>query len=206
MAAHRATVEAHLPFRDFEYKTVSQEGDVKYLSVSGNPIFDDTGVFVGYRGTGSDITDRKAAEAAMLESEQKFAGLFQMSPLPLALTDLSTGLLSDVNESWTALLGHTHDEAVFRSMELLHLFKYENERRAFESLIERYGQSELVEAHLATRDGTIINGELSGRMLEIGERRYFLWCVRHVTAQRRVQGTNSRPQCAVGEACRRTDP
>ena len=188
MAAHRATVEAHLPFRDFEYKTVSQEGDVKYLSVSGNPIFDDTGVFVGYRGTGSDITDRKAAEAAMLESEQKFAGLFQMSPLPLALTDLSTGLLSDVNESWTALFGYAHDEAVFRSMELLHLFQHENERRAFESLIERYGQSELVEAHLATRDGTIINGELSGRMLEIGERRYFLWCVRDVTAQRRVQG------------------
>lgn len=187
MAAHRATVEAHQPFRDFEYKTVSADGSIKYLSVSGNPIFDEQGLFIGYRGTGTDITVRKAAEAAMLESEQKFAGLFQMSPLPLALTDLTTGLISDVNESWTGLFGYTHDEAVFRSLELLHLFKYENERRAFENLIERYGHCELVEAHLATRDGTIISGEISGRMLAIGERRFFLWCVRDVTYQRRIQ-------------------
>ncbi|MDQ5877865.1 MAG: sensor histidine kinase [Pseudomonadota bacterium] len=187
MAAHRATVEAHLPFRDFEYKTISANSSAKYLSISGNPVFDESGIFTGYRGTGSDITVRKEAEAAMLESEQKFASLFQISPLPLALTDLSTGLLSDVNESWSKLFGYSHDEAISRSLEFLHLFKYENERRAFENLIARYGRCDLVEAHLARRDGTIINSELAGRMLEIGQRRFFVWCVRDVTHQRRVE-------------------
>ena len=33
-----------------------------YLSISGAPIFDEEGQFKGYRGVGSDITERKRAE------------------------------------------------------------------------------------------------------------------------------------------------
>ena len=60
---HRATLDAHLPFRDFELARPTADGGTRYVSVSGIPAFDETGRFVGYRGVGRHITERKRAEA-----------------------------------------------------------------------------------------------------------------------------------------------
>lgn len=60
---HRATLAAHLPFRDFELARATVGGGTRHMSVSGFPVFDDAGRFVGYRGVGRDITLRKCAEA-----------------------------------------------------------------------------------------------------------------------------------------------
>lgn len=61
-AVHRATLEAHRPFRDFEYRVRSEDGRWHWFRVSGEPLFDAAGIFAGYRGTGRDITPRKEAE------------------------------------------------------------------------------------------------------------------------------------------------
>ena len=60
---HRATLDAHLPFQDFEHARPTPDGGKRYVSVSGMPVFDEFGRFVGYRGVGRNITDRKLAEA-----------------------------------------------------------------------------------------------------------------------------------------------
>jgi PAS domain S-box-containing protein len=59
---HIAKVRSHQPFQDFEYQTQDDNGDTRWFSISGQPLFDDTGAFIGYRGTGSDITPRKLTE------------------------------------------------------------------------------------------------------------------------------------------------
>jgi len=59
---HRAMLDAHLPFRDFELARPTPDGGRRYVSVSGMPVFDEFGRFVGYRGVGRHITDRKRAE------------------------------------------------------------------------------------------------------------------------------------------------
>lgn len=60
---HRATLAAHLPFRDFELSRPTAGGGRRYVSVSGFPVFDGDGRFLGYRGVGRDVTERKRAEA-----------------------------------------------------------------------------------------------------------------------------------------------
>jgi diguanylate cyclase (GGDEF)-like protein/PAS domain S-box-containing protein len=61
-AAHRAALEAHQPFRDFELARIDQHGIERHLSISGEPMFDSDSLFKGYRGVGRDITARKRAE------------------------------------------------------------------------------------------------------------------------------------------------
>jgi diguanylate cyclase (GGDEF)-like protein/PAS domain S-box-containing protein len=63
--AHRATLDAHLPFRDFEYARVDALGVERHLSISGEPVLDAAGRFCGYRGIGRDITARKREEALL---------------------------------------------------------------------------------------------------------------------------------------------
>lgn len=62
-AAHRAQLERHETFHDFEMQRMRQDGRLMWVSISGMPVFDDDGMFQGYRGTGRDITVRKQAEA-----------------------------------------------------------------------------------------------------------------------------------------------
>ena len=78
-AAHRRQLEAREIFRDFEYKRVSRDGQVRWASVSGRPIFDRDGRFRGYRGIGRDITSRKRVEIALRESEERFRALTELS-------------------------------------------------------------------------------------------------------------------------------
>src|SRR6185312_17492188 len=53
---HKADLAARRPFRDFRWERIQTDGKRRYLSTSGDPIFDSTGVFRGYHGTGRDIT------------------------------------------------------------------------------------------------------------------------------------------------------
>jgi PAS domain S-box-containing protein len=79
-AAHRRMLESHLPFRDFEYQRLNDRGETVWISVSGEPMFDERGGFRGYRGIGRNVTARKHAERALAESEQRFRSFMDNLP------------------------------------------------------------------------------------------------------------------------------
>jgi PAS domain S-box-containing protein len=70
---HRETLEAHLPFRDFELARPAADGGKRYISVSGLPVFDKAGRFIGYRGVARHITERKRAEEALRHMQMQLA-------------------------------------------------------------------------------------------------------------------------------------
>jgi PAS domain S-box-containing protein len=70
---HRAQLERHEPFFDFEMERVSPEGASVWLSVSGEPVFDEERKFRGYRGVGTDITERKRAQAVLRAAYDELA-------------------------------------------------------------------------------------------------------------------------------------
>jgi PAS domain S-box-containing protein len=72
-ARHRAQLERHEPFRDFEMLRPTPDGAGRWVSISGEPIFDEAGKFRGYRGVGSDITERKRAEAELRRAHDELA-------------------------------------------------------------------------------------------------------------------------------------
>jgi diguanylate cyclase (GGDEF)-like protein/PAS domain S-box-containing protein len=59
---HLEALREHRPFRDLILCRTSPDGERRFISVSGEPIHDDARGFVGYRGVGRDVTDRKNAE------------------------------------------------------------------------------------------------------------------------------------------------
>ena len=62
---HAEDLDAHRPFRNFVYARRRPDGRQVWLSINGSPRFDETGNFIGYRGTGTDVTRRKRAEEAV---------------------------------------------------------------------------------------------------------------------------------------------
>jgi len=85
-AAHHKTICNHLPFSDFRYAIRSGDGTIKFCSVSGKPVFDEDGQFLGYRGVGKEITDQVRQEE---ERERAHADQVILSEvLELALLNL----------------------------------------------------------------------------------------------------------------------
>ncbi|MGE5241817.1 MAG: EAL domain-containing protein [Bacteroidota bacterium] len=70
---HQALLKARQPFRDLVLKRQDTQGKIRYVSVSGVPIFDAHGDFRGYRGIGRDITERMQSLEALRKSEASLA-------------------------------------------------------------------------------------------------------------------------------------
>lgn len=59
---HFDDLKQRRPFRDFRYAKLGCDGTIYHISISGVPVFDDLGVFRGYRGTGTNISEQVQAE------------------------------------------------------------------------------------------------------------------------------------------------
>jgi PAS domain S-box-containing protein len=57
-AVLEANIAARRPFLDFVYSRTSVDGSQAFFQMSGEPIFDETGAYTGYRGIGMDVTAR----------------------------------------------------------------------------------------------------------------------------------------------------
>ena len=110
-ARHRDNLINHREFRDSVFRHPPATGNPAGAAVSGKPYFDDAGNFLGYRGTGSDITKQKESElrlesalANLRESETKFRSLVGNIPGAVYRTridDWSHVYLSDMAEQIT---------------------------------------------------------------------------------------------------------
>ena len=106
-AEHRRLLDAHQSFKDFSYQIRVPSGELRWCSISGKPVFED-GVFQGYRGTGSDITERR-------QTEQRIEFLAYHDPL----TGLPNRvLLEDRLEQAIAQAERKHDSLALVFMDL----------------------------------------------------------------------------------------
>ncbi len=62
---HQAILDAKRQFRDFIYRVARRDGSTAFVSVSGMPLFDETGAFLGYRGVSRDVTATVLADQAL---------------------------------------------------------------------------------------------------------------------------------------------
>ena len=102
-----------------------------------------------------DVTDRKLAEEALRQSEQKFHLLFDNAPVGYQSLD-ENGCFLDVNQAWLDILGYERHEVIgkwfgdFLPLELVEVFK-----ERFKKNIQRHDLIPNVEFPLLKKDGSI---------------------------------------------------
>src|SRR3546814_178617 len=84
---HLADLSAHRPFREFRYIYVAASGDRQYWSISGVPLFDENGCFLGYRGTGRNLTDEYRARRMAFEAQDLLLQAIEHFSSAVALFD-----------------------------------------------------------------------------------------------------------------------
>ena len=182
---YRETLDAHHPFRDFELALSTPDAGKRYVSVSGMPVFDDKGYFVGYRGVGRDITERKQAEVAMRESEQRFRTLFEKANDAIFLENERDEIV-EVNERACALLGYSRQELLTMKVSDLQAPEIRGQAAGvIRGELERHGDAtfETIDLH---RSGRRILVEVTNTPIFDQGQKLVLSVVRDVTERKRA--------------------
>jgi len=100
----QADLGSRVPFRDMPVSWIQDDGSARHYLLSGEPRFDQRGVFKGYWGVARDVTDVDAARAALAATETRYQELFTRIPTPLVLH--RGGRVIDANPAAVAMFGH----------------------------------------------------------------------------------------------------
>lgn len=114
-----SVIHTGLPVFNKEEFLVDKEGKGHWFFTSKLPLRDAQGRIIGLVGVGRDITERKAAEIALRESEQKFRGLVEGSAAAIFIHDGIRFLYS--NPAGLNMTGFTADEISHMAvMDIIH--------------------------------------------------------------------------------------
>jgi PAS domain S-box-containing protein len=133
-----------------------------------------------------DVTDRKRAEQALRESEEKYAAIHAHAPFAIALSRLSDGTLVDVNDAWVRMFGCTREEALGRSAHELGLVGDPASRERLYDEMRQRGSTRAWEAAYVTRSGEQRVFSAVVNVVEIGGQKFLLLNAHDITERKRA--------------------
>jgi len=101
---HLADLKARRPFRKLEYTLQVADGTLRHLRINGKPTFDEKGAFLGYRGTGTDLTVEVTARQESMRNLQLLEAVFENLPEGISLADADLNIVA-FNRRFLDLLG-----------------------------------------------------------------------------------------------------
>ena len=174
---HLGDLRAHLPFRELRHSYPRRNGTKGWVSVSGKPIFDDQGTFVGYRGSGREISQQVAMERRLQEVTEQAQAAEQR--LRVALESLEDAFVLYDADDRLVLFNDRYKEYYKESADLMipgtpfeTIIRVGAERGQYAAAIGRVDEwvAERLAMHRAA-DSVIEQKLGDGRWLRIAERR-----------------------------------
>ena len=114
---HKAVLDRREPFSDFVFLRYNKSGELRYLSTTGEPVYDEEGKFKGYHGICKDVTEQARAQKALEDSETRYRTLFEVHPHPMWVVDSKTLAFLAVNEAAIRHYGYSREEFLSMTIE-----------------------------------------------------------------------------------------
>src|SRR5215208_3495046 len=155
------------------------------------PLRDQQGKIIGTFGVSKDISERKQAEEALRESEQRFHQLFATSPDAILLIDPHDPTISwpivDCNEAACQMNGYRRDELVGHSIDILNGTSGTlAERTAYLKQLREAGHFSL-ETYHRHKNGSVFPVEVSTTLLNVGGQERIIGIDRDITERKRAE-------------------
>lgn len=163
------------------------DGQTTWIETIKTPIHDEKGVVIGTTGIARDITDRKKAEMALRESEERFAKAFHNSPDAIVITRVSDGCVLEANDSFFQLSGYGREEVIDRTSTELGLWVDPKDRQHYLEGLQKTGNIRDQEYRFRIKSGEVRYGRVSGSLLNVGGVPCVLGTIRDITETRRME-------------------
>ncbi|MBN1492319.1 MAG: PAS domain S-box protein, partial [Phycisphaerae bacterium] len=176
---------------DLENRNIAKDGREICVLTNGFPLFNEQNELIGYRGTDKDITERKRADEALRESEDRYRTLIETSPTAIVVGDLN-GKLVYVNEYLAKMHGYADsDELLATTKSIFDLVAPESRSQLEREMgsIETLGSSRPQEYILARKEGGAIAAVVSAAALRTtdGQPHGFIAVATDITDRKRAE-------------------
>jgi PAS domain S-box-containing protein len=183
-----AVVQGNL-FSKAETRRRRKDGSLIDVSLSTAAMRDATGEIVGVMSMLDDITERKRAEEALRESEQRFRKVFEEGPLGMAIIDLDYRYVK-ANPTLCQMVGYTEQElGALTFVDITHPEHIETDVRHTRELFSGEIPYYKVEKRYIKKNGEIIWVALTASVIrdEDGRPLYGLAMIEDVTQRKRAE-------------------
>lgn len=174
----------------YERRIIRKNGTILWTHVSATPIMDSNGRFGGSFAMFTDISERKEAEKALRESEEKYRSIFE-NAVEGMFQSTPEGKLITANPSMARIFGYISPEEMIAQVNNIGLQLYANEenRRAFQQLLKEHGVAGGFEAPFFRKDGSVLWGTLNVRAVNdpAGNVLYYEGTLEDITPRKKAE-------------------
>ena len=170
-----------------EHRIVRKDGQVRWVRDTPVLQLDPTGIVVSYDGVIKDITGRRQAEEALVESETRYREFFTISRDSVFITS-PDGQWIDFNDATLELFGYESREEM-SEVPVPSIYANPGERSAFLHLIEQAGYVKEYPLRLKKKDGTVIDTTITTVPVRNpdGSLKAFIGTIRDITERKRAE-------------------
>jgi diguanylate cyclase (GGDEF)-like protein/PAS domain S-box-containing protein len=186
---HIGLLEARKPFRDLIlHRTAVFSEQPIIIRVHGDPVFDEYGKFLGYRGTASDITKEKRAELSIADAEARYRALVNVAPDGIVV--LNEGVIEFANDTFIEMMRAQGPQAFIgrQMLDFIHPSYVEDVRERAARLMRQELRSDAFkERKLVRMDGTTLLAEMRGTIFTAEGRTLIQSIVRDISRYREIE-------------------
>jgi PAS domain S-box-containing protein len=113
------------------------------------------------------ITERKNAEWALREFEERFATVFRSSPVAMSITSLATSCYVDVNERFIHTSGFRREEIIGHTSDDLRLFGDPADRERLVTQVTKQGFAYCMRMRFRMKAGDLRDGLISSQIIQL---------------------------------------
>ncbi|MGA2404781.1 MAG: PAS domain S-box protein, partial [Syntrophobacteraceae bacterium] len=175
-------------------------GKGAYLWGFATALFDEQGIVAGAIESIRDITERKLAEDALRESEERFSRFFRTSPVGTSISRLSDGQYADINDTFLRLFGCTREEVIGRNPLELGMWANPEDRARVVEILQEQGRIEDFETQFRRKSGEIRDVSISGEVIELAGQKYILGLTHDITERKRAKEEKEKLEAQLFQA------
>jgi len=176
--------DVHIPLMEYEY--IRKDGSTFWGELKLAFLYDESGNLAGAQGVLRDIDERKRMQEALQESESLFRTIFDLSPQAIALTEVETGKLREVNQTFCELTQFTRDEIIGKTTTDLRLYP-ERDRERFVKKIRASGRVHGMEMDFRAKDGSILNALMFSKAIPLTREKLLLTIFLDMTERKTLE-------------------
>ena len=170
--------------RTLELEFYHKDGTTFWAENTFSLIRDENGRPLSILGEGRNISDRKLAEIALKESEEKYRTLFNKAPVGIAIST-TDGTIIDLNEAQAEMIGFSVKE--LRGKNVGAFYVNPDQRRKMIEIFQKDGKLRDFEVQLRSKDGSIIDELLNFDLVQMGGSDFIFATGRDITKLRQAE-------------------